>query len=186
MEWGAGVHLLFLSARLSHGFSQLQIPQVCLSVSCFLPPFTYLTFFSVVTSIPPTFSVNSLFQYTQCCLPFVQILAFCHGSLSNWYLKSTFWLSPLTSLTALSLTLFFCHLSLLSPCSFHFKLLLSRLSVLCPAFHVLLSHDMSHFFSYSFCAPLCIFLHIRKVFIWHGWRCFCLSFSKDGNQPVAR
>lgn len=136
---------------------------LCLMLSS---SFYYLTFFSVDTSIPPTFSVNSLFQYTQCCLPFVQILAFCHSSLSNWYLKSTFWLSSLTSLTALSLTLFFCHLSLLSPCSFHFKLLLSCLSVLCPALHVLLSHDMSHLFSYSFCSPLCIFLHICKVFIY--------------------
>lgn len=162
MEWGAGVHLLFLSARLSHGFSQLQIPQVCHSVSCFLPPFTISpSSLWILPSLPPFLS--TLCSSTPSA---VQILAFVHSSLSNWYLKSTFWLSPLTSLTALSLTLFFCHLSLLSPCSFHFKLLLSCLSVLCPALHVLLSHDMSHLFFYSFCSPLCIFLHICKVFIY--------------------
>lgn len=89
------------------------------------------------------------------------------GLLSQFSVKLIFKINLLAIFSDIS-HCFITHSILLpSVSSFSMQLsLLSCLSVLCPALHVLLSHDMSHLFSYSFCSPLCIFLHICKVFIY--------------------
>lgn len=73
------------AARLSPGLSQLQIPLLFLSVSCSLSPFTHLTSFDPCVPLFLLPSFSSLLH-----LSCVQLLTFCHTSLSNWNVKSTF------------------------------------------------------------------------------------------------